>query len=186
MAGARIPVKVVFKKALQAALLAKRAVDAADRSLKRNAFIMERQMKKDAPVNIGTIHSHIGTVGPKRSGSRVFYEVGVRGVGHAIFVEFGTGPAGRVSDPLITDSARQAMSELGYTHGPGNFMPPVSEIERWLDRKGLPRGLAWPIARKIGRRGLVARPFVFPAFDARKPHILPDVAQAVEQSLRVF
>jgi hypothetical protein len=186
MVGTKLPVQVFVRKALKAATLAKRAVDAAARELSREAFIMERSMKKNVSVNFDILRSHIGVVGPKREAgfvSGVFYEVGVRGVDYAKFIEFGTGPAGAATDLLPV--AKEAMHELGYVHGSGNFMPPVKEIERWLRRKGLPLEMAWPVARAIGLRGMKPHPFIFPAYEERRAGIPSKVSRAVARVLEV-
>lgn len=179
MAG--LPIQVIIKKAFGATVLAKRAVDAAVREFGKEALIMERDMKKRAPANFGDLRADIGVAGPIRKGYEVNYEVGVRENNYARFVEFGTGPAG--SEGELSVAARAAMQELGYRHGPGNFLPPVSEIEKWLKRKGLPKEMAWPIARRIGRRGVRAQPFVFPAFEARARKSIDNVQRAVAKAL---
>ena len=195
MPGVRLPVNVIFKKALKASVLAKRAVDAADRVLKSESFAMERDMKRNAPVGVsGDLRSHVGTVGPIKTtgfggikgqlglfGSGVIYEVGVRGLRYPQFIEFGTGPAGAAT--VLLPVAKQAMEELGYVHGPGDFMPPLNVISRWLKRKGLSPDLAWPVARAIGRRGIKPHPFVFPAFAKRAPGIPGKVSSAVAKIL---
>lgn len=192
MAGTRFPVQVIFKKALNVALMAKAAVDAADRVLKSESHIMERDMKHNAPTSFGPLRAHVGVVGPLAGasgdaavpgqtglfGTGVFYEVGVRALNYAKFVEFGTGPAGQASSNILP-IARQAMRDLGYVHGPGNFLPPIENIERWLKRKGLPLELAYVVARAIGRRGLEPQPFVFPAYERRRQGIPGKVSAAV-------
>ena len=40
----------------------------------------------------------------------------------------------------------------------GARMPPLSALYGWIERKGIPRSAAWPIARAIGKRGISARP----------------------------
>lgn len=40
----------------------------------------------------------------------------------------------------------------------GSRLPPISVIADWAERRGLPRGAAFPIARKIAARGIQPRP----------------------------
>ena len=201
MPSLRFPIRVITIKALQAAALAKSAVDATVRVLDRESKIVERAAKKRAPTAFGILRSKVGTVGPKRGagqetfgtsqipqtqfglfGSGVFFEVGVRGLGRIPqYVEFGTGPAGAASPH--TALAQQAMAELGYKHGSGNFLPPIDEIEKWVRRKKLPLDLVFPIARAIGRKGLRAQPFLIPSFEERRPGIPGRVAAAVARVL---
>lgn len=197
MAGIRLPIQVLTTKALKSVVLAKRAVDASVRVLDRESKIMERDMKKAVPHAFGPLRTAIGTVGPKRGegqgivpgalglfGSGVFFEVGVRGTKVGSFVEFGTGPAGAASEN-ISAVARQAMNELGYRHGAKGGFPPLEDIQKWAKRKGLPDDpdTAFLIARAIRRRGIKARPFVFPAFLARRDKIRSGVVAAVKKVL---
>lgn len=99
-----------------------------------------------------------------------FYQQGltadiVAGVKYAPFIEFGTGPRGK---QMTFDSGPLP---AGYVHGNGGKMPPVQLIKEWISRKGInpPPGMtldgfAFVVARRIGERGLPARPFLYPAF----------------------
>ena len=44
---------------------------------------------------------------------------------------------------------------------PGTKPPPISKLKEWLRIKGLPESAAFPIAKKIGRFGIKATPFLF-------------------------
>lgn len=54
---------------------------------------------------------------------------------------------------------------------PGAPMPPLAPIRAWAVRHGLPPGAAWPIARKIAQRGILARPTLF----------RPDIQKSIQQ-----
>lgn len=41
---------------------------------------------------------------------------------------------------------------------PGAKMPPLDPIRAWVLRHGMPASAAWPVARKIARDGIKARP----------------------------
>lgn len=77
------------------------------------------------------------------------------------------------------------MAALGYKHGPGNFFPPIQAIELWAKRKNIDPELVFPIARAIGRRGIVAQPFLFPAFEKERPRIIEEVGRAVRKALGI-
>ena len=50
--------------------------------------------------------------------------------------------------------------------------PPLAPIREWCRRHGIPEGMAYVIARKISKRGLPARPFLFPAFEEERTKFL--------------
>ena len=59
-------------------------------------------------------------------------------------------------------------------------MPPVAAIERWASIKLGAPGAGFVIARKIGKVGTKANPFVEPAFRSEAPAALNDFKQAVD------
>lgn len=137
--------------------------------IKRSTLNIQNNAKRFVPVDMGRLRSSINTA---------YYNNGLSAQvqahsNYAAFVEFGTGPRGRqmnlFAGPLPD----------GYTHGSGGKMPPIELILAWIKRKGIrPKGprrrgvsreaeqraLAYVIARSIGRRGLFAKPFMYPAY----------------------
>lgn len=73
---------------------------------------------------------------------------------------------------------------------PGKF-PPLAKIEGWLERKGLPCSLAYPIAKKIAQEGIAARPFFSSTVERNLPAFLEeleaayamDINQAIKQAI---
>jgi HK97 gp10 family phage protein len=50
--------------------------------------------------------------------------------------------------------------------------PPLEAIRQWCAVRGIDVKLAYPIARAIARRGIPARPFLYPAFlEGMKKHV---------------
>lgn len=43
---------------------------------------------------------------------------------------------------------------------PNSKRPPIEAIKRWAGIKGIPLSAAYPIARAIGQRGIVAKPYI--------------------------
>lgn len=80
------------------------------------------------------------------------------GTDYAPFVEFGT--KSKVSVPAELKSyARQFKGSKK-----GSFDELLKKIEKWANRKGLPREAVFPIALSIARNGTSAKPFLFPAY----------------------
>lgn len=59
-------------------------------------------------------------------------------------------------------------------------MPPIDAIERWAQLKLSTSGLGFVIARKIGRKGTKANPFVKPAYESSADQVLGYFQKAVE------
>ncbi|MDR7496843.1 MAG: HK97 gp10 family phage protein [Armatimonadota bacterium] len=178
--GIRRSIALVVRKPLRAREQAERVGKEIRRVLQRGAFRIEADAKRRAPVNFGRLRSSIDTQGPDQVGTAVVFKVTV-GAAYGKFVEFGTGPAGKRS--ALLPIAQQAMRELGYVHGPGDFFPPVRQIELWATRRKIPEEAVWVIARAIGRRGIPAQPFLFPAFERERPRIVGELLDAVRRAV---
>jgi len=111
------------------------------------------------PVNTGTLRSSGTVLPPEIKGSTITVTCGFGGAaaGYAIFVHEG----------------RRA----------GAKPPPVAVIKQWLHDKGLDEGLAYPIARAIGQRGLPksGKPskFLERAFLERRPGMETRLAEGL-------
>lgn len=46
--------------------------------------------------------------------------------------------------------------------------PPLDPIREWCRRHGLPESAAYPIALKIARNGMKAKPWLFPAYESER------------------
>lgn len=71
---------------------------------------------------------------------------------------------------------------------PGSRPPPLQPILEWVLRHGMPASAAWPIARAIGVRGIVARPVLEPNIgrlsDLVVERLREGAAEAVETAKR--
>lgn len=140
----------------------------------KHSMDIANDAKTFCPVDMGQLRSSIRPT---------FYQNGLvaeisTNTGYAAFIEFGTGPLGKQQNlfggPL----------PAGYQHGNGGRPAPIGLIMEWMKRKGIRprssspsafRALAFVIARSIGRRGLAARPFLWPAFEKARPKFERDM-----------
>lgn len=167
---------------------AERAASAALAELLRGALLIEGRAKRRCTVDTGRLRASITHSNLLPRGDALVVHVGTN-VSYARFVEFGTGPAGKASP--LTKSAREAMAELGYAHGPGGFFPPLHLIRGWAERRGILKGMeeeeadrtVFAIARAIGARGLPAQPFLFPAFEESRDEIVKAMGKAVKAEM---
>lgn len=56
--------------------------------------------------------------------------------------------------------------------------PPLDVIKEWTRIKGLPEGIAYPIARKIGQEGIAARPFIQVSIDKGREAMIEELSVA--------
>jgi len=181
---ARIKFEVIVRKKLDSHVKAARVATKVSAALKRGALRIERKAKRKVPSAFGLLRTSIASQGPflekTAHGAVILWKVTV-GKLWGKFIEFGTGPSGKKSQ--LSKTARAAMKEMGYKHGPGGKMPPLKEIARWMKRRRIDPKLLWPIARAIGKRGIKAQPFLYPAYDEEKERILKDVADSTKSAL---
>jgi hypothetical protein len=64
-------------------------------------------------------------------------------------------------------------------HGTKKHFPPPDALEGWAKRHGF--NSAWPICRAIAKRGLKARPFLFPAWLAVRDKFWKRMKEIVEK-----
>lgn len=65
----------------------------------------------------------------------------------------------------------------------GSRMPPLDPIKAWARRHGLPESAAFPIARKIARKGTKGRKYLAGPAKRNKPWVTRRVAKAVAKVL---
>lgn len=68
---------------------------------------------------------------------------------------------------IYSDAAYAAPTE----NGAKPHFPPPSALEGWAKRHGM-AGMEYIIARAISRRGLPARPFLYPAWETERPDFI--------------
>lgn len=83
---------------------------------------------------------------------------------HALFVELGTKAKGAASS--LSTVAQDARNRMGYRYGitPGGPIPPGS-LDAWMRARGIPADADYPIRAAIGRTGIRAQPYFFPAVE---------------------
>lgn len=90
---------------------------------------------------------------------------------YAAFVEFGTRSfAAAYVSSLPQTWQGYAASFKGKSGGTYNDF--ILRLMGWIKRKGIDQKLAYPIARKIMRTGIKARPFLFPAVQKNYAELL--------------
>ena len=89
--------------------------------------------------------------------------------------ERGTWDLGNLANSILVDRTEGGMvSEIGPTAPYGHYVeygtkphfPPPDALEGWAKRHGFDS--AWPICKAIAKRGLKAKPYLFPAWLAVK------------------
>lgn len=133
------------------------------KALNKAALELMNDAKRECPVDMGQLRASIRPT---------FYQNGLTAevstnVGYGAFVEFGTGPLGRATYDGELPS--------GYVYGPGGKMPPLAPLREWCRRHHIDPRLAFVIARKIGKNGMKARPFMWPAFVKARRTIGEDI-----------
>jgi len=56
--------------------------------------------------------------------------------------------------------------------------PPLSNIQQWLQVRGIPQSAAFPIARKIGKQGIKPTPFFQTSIDLGQDKLISDLEVA--------
>jgi HK97 gp10 family phage protein len=95
-----------------------------------------------APIDLGELKKSITHVVTQRSG-RIDGEI-LSAAPYSAYVEFGTSP----------------------------HFPPISALQGWADRHGIP---AYAVAKSIARKGTPAQPFMDPAYRKEKPKFIENV-----------
>jgi hypothetical protein len=98
----------------------------------------------------------------------------VASANYAAYIEFGTRKfAAAYVGTLPADWAQYASTFKGK--GTGSFKEFLKAIMGWVKRKGIDEKAAYPIARKILRDGIKARPFLYPSAQKNLPLLKEDL-----------
>jgi hypothetical protein len=143
---------------------------AAKRVINISALNIRNDAVKNVPVDEGRLKT---TLRPTFYQNGMTAEIGTN-AGYGVHVEFGTGPRGRATNTYPLPP--------GYTHGSGGKMPPIDVIREWAVRHSIPPKFAYVIARKIGKHGLAARPFLTPAYLAERPKFNRRLARVIKNT----
>lgn len=128
---------------------------ALDRGLKRSSNLLASEMQRQAPVATGELRNKIEV----RKATKFSYTVGSR-ARHTKFVEKG--------------------------RTPGSRPPPLRgrRFRQWLTLKGIPKRKWYAVARSIGRKGIVARPFQQRAFEVVQRQMFRELIRDFRKLLR--
>lgn len=146
------------------------------------ALRIEKQAKRNAPVNLGTLRQSIHAT----SKDKLTHYVEV-GASYGAYVEFGTG--GKVSIP--TGYEQYAATFKGGKGGSLNDM--IAALTLWVKRKGLAGTYSVKSGRRLGgkakkseqdeklarflairilQKGIRPQPYLIPAYEAEKPKLI--------------
>lgn len=100
---------------------------------------------------------------------------------HSAYVEFGTGP--QVSVPVEFNAIA---SKVRSRNTKGTFQKGLDNIRGWCKRHGIEENAAFPIFMAILRRGLMPRPFMYPAFIKARYQYPKDVKKALKALINKF
>jgi HK97 gp10 family phage protein len=152
------------------------------KEISASALKIEKDAKRNAPVNLGTLRQSIHAT----SKDKLTHYVEV-GASYGAYVEFGTG--GKVSIPSGYEN--YAATFKGNKGGSLNDM--IEALTLWVKRKGLAgtysvktqrrlggkavqstqdEKLARFLAIKILKNGIKAQPYLIPAYEAEKPKLI--------------
>lgn len=152
------------------------------KEISASALKIEKDAKRNAPVNMGTLRQSIHAT----SKDKLTHYVEV-GVSYGAYVEFGTG--GKVSIP----SGYQDYAATFKGNKGGSLNDMIEALTLWVKRKGLAgtysvksgrrlggksvkasqdEKLARFLAIKILKNGIRPQPFLIPAFESEKPKLI--------------
>ena len=135
-------------------------------TINRGMLEVANQAKRNAPVNFGRLRSSISVTKATASDPTGVTFVGVD---YGPFVEFGT-----KQNASIPQGLEQYASQF-KTSGMGGFDKLLSDIRDWCAKKGIDPSAAYPIALKIAREGVEAKPYLFPAFEQERPKMIQNL-----------
>ena len=157
------------------------ATEGLSDELKASVLTIQRDMKKRAPKNMGTLAQGIGT-----AGAGLTWEAFAT-ASYAGYIEFGT--KGKVRVP----AGYEAMAAAFKGRGTGTFKDMIKALTLWVKRKGIAgkyspatrrrtggasarsrqdKSVAYAIAISILRKGIRPQPFAIPSYEAEKPKLL--------------
>lgn len=152
------------------------------KEISNSALRIEKQAKRNAPVNLGTLRQSIHAT----SKDQLTHYVEV-GASYGAYVEFGTG--GKVSIP--SGYEQYAATFKGGKSGTLNDM--IAALTLWVKRKGLAGTYSIKSGRRLGnkqtkanqdeklarflairilQKGIRAQPYLIPAYEAEKPKLI--------------
>lgn len=164
--------------------------------LRESALKIQKEAKRNAPVNMGTLRNSI-YIDSDYQKNKLTYSVGAS-ASYAPYIEFGTGGSVKV-DPKYSS---YAATFKGKGSG-GTLDEFMLAIMDWVKKKGITgtysvktqrrtgsRGsrmsedydVAFAIMLKILKKGINPQPFLLPAYEAEKVNLVKKIKQAIKDA----
>jgi HK97 gp10 family phage protein len=171
--------------------------DALAMELRESAMKIQKEAKRNAPVDMGTLRNSI-YMDYDYQKNKLTYTIGAS-ASYAPYIEFGTG--GSVKVPAKYSS--YALTFKGKSANGGSLDEFMLAIMDWVKRKGITgtysvktqrrtgsRGsrmsedfdVAFAIMLKILKKGINPQPFLLPAYEAEKVNLVKKIKQAIKDA----
>ena len=171
--------------------------DALAMELRESAMKIQKEAKRNAPVDMGTLRNSI-YMDYDYQKNKLTYSIGAS-ASYAPYIEFGTG--GSVKVPAKYSS--YALTFKGKSANAGSLDEFMLALMDWVKRKGITgtysvktqrrtgsRGsrmsedfdVAFAIMLKILKKGINPQPFLLPAYEAEKVNLVKKIKQAIKNA----
>jgi HK97 gp10 family phage protein len=171
--------------------------DALAMELRESAMKIQKEAKRNAPVDMGTLRNSI-YMDYDYQKNKLTYTIGAS-ASYAPYIEFGTG--GSVKVPAKYSS--YALTFKGKSANGGSLDEFMLALMDWVKRKGITgtysvktqrrtgsRGsrmsedfdVAFAIMLKILKKGINPQPFLLPAYEAEKVNLVKKIKQAIKDA----
>jgi HK97 gp10 family phage protein len=171
--------------------------DALAMELRESAMKIQKEAKRNAPVDMGTLRNSI-YMDYDYQKNKLTYSIGAS-ASYAPYIEFGTG--GSVKVPAKYSS--YALTFKGKSANAGSLDEFMLALMDWVKRKGITgtysvktqrrtgsRGsrmsedfdVAFAIMLKILKKGINPQPFLLPAYEAEKVNLVKKIKQAIKDA----
>lgn len=170
--------------------------DSLAMELRESALKIQKEAKRNAPVNMGTLRNSI-YIDSDYQKNKLTYTVGAS-ASYAPYIEFGTGGSVKV-DPKYTS---YAATFKGKGSG-GTLEEFMLALMDWVKKKGITGtysvktqrrtgskasrygedySVAFAIMMKILKKGINPQPFLLPAYEAEKVNLVKKIKQAIKDA----
>lgn len=167
-----VEVKGINKVVKRIKKLGDEVAEDADKAMGYSARRIERDAKKNVAVDTGDLRASIHMIDK-------FLEKEVKtDKTHAPFIEFGTVSTENIKIP---NGLEKYASKFKSTGG-GSFSDLLESIKGWCSRQGIDQEFAYPIALRIAQNGIMARPFLFPAYFKELPKVKKELQKIVDKN----
>ena len=156
----------------QANKLAKTARVETQAALDTFGLSVEGTAKQLAPANEGRLRNAISASRGNLSASIV------AATNYAAYMEFGTRKYAAQYVATLPQEWQQFAAQF-KGDGTGSFADMIKSLMVWVKQRGMDDDAAYPIALKILREGVRARPFLYPAVNANLKQLKEDLNNVI-------